>query len=720
LKAEACRARLGAAQVALGVSMIRLSLFFLVVGSLACGAPNTSGVNRLSDAGTSGRFDAGTTGAVCGNGVVEQGEQCDDGNRFDDDDCNNLCGASACGDGQVNPSLEDCDDGNRIETDACRNDCSHARCGDGVTRADLSPGSPGSEACDDANRFDTDACLNDCSTARCGDGILRLDLAQDELGYEDCDDGNNDDADDCLSDCTTSSCGDGEVGPGEACDDGNAMDDDACLNTCTVARCGDGVRRNDLRLSQPGAEGCDDANAEDGDACTNTCLQARCGDGITRRDLAQGQVGFEGCDDGNQIDDDACSNRCTAPACGNGQTEPGEACDDGNQIDTDGCRNTCVVALCGDGVQRQDIAEGVAGYEACDDGNAVDSDACLNRCSLAVCGDGVRRTDLQADAEGYEVCDDGNEDPADACASCRNTCALHANCPGAYQNNRCLVREFNACIDQVPCADSNRCQAIGNSSRCVQPCRTHHDCRTRLANCQTDQNPAFCWYSLCGAPTELSSDFQNVDNGRLGGACSNDQPNPMDGHCYEVSAGLNQWVGLCIEGGTLADGAACRWNTARSQDAAQCGGGLLCTGHDAQGLQHCRPSCAQPGLHGGIRCPLGSSCMPALEGEFYVYGCIPVAEQCEVLQRDSCGNDGRCAILRTGSTTSHCEPRAAVNERVNAGQACSETNQCPDGYYCNSDQGCRRVCASNADCDLQNSCQRPVGAAYGGCIAPGP
>jgi cysteine-rich repeat protein len=30
-------------------------------------------------------------GAVCGNGVVEEGEACDDGNDLDDDACNNRC-----------------------------------------------------------------------------------------------------------------------------------------------------------------------------------------------------------------------------------------------------------------------------------------------------------------------------------------------------------------------------------------------------------------------------------------------------------------------------------------------------------------------------------------------------------------------------------------------------------------------------------------------------
>ena len=41
---------------------------------------------------------------VCGNGVVEGEEQCDDGNRVDDDACSNSCQVAekaVCGNGKV-------------------------------------------------------------------------------------------------------------------------------------------------------------------------------------------------------------------------------------------------------------------------------------------------------------------------------------------------------------------------------------------------------------------------------------------------------------------------------------------------------------------------------------------------------------------------------------------------------------------------------------------
>jgi cysteine-rich repeat protein len=110
--------------------------------------------------------------AVCGDGVVQTGEACDDGNGVDTDGCRNNCQTARCGDGVVQTG-ESCDDGNSVDTDGCRNNCQTARCGDGVVRA-------GIEACDDGNGVDTDGCRNNCQTARCGDGVV-------QTGVENCD-----------------------------------------------------------------------------------------------------------------------------------------------------------------------------------------------------------------------------------------------------------------------------------------------------------------------------------------------------------------------------------------------------------------------------------------------------------------------------------------------------------------------------------------------------
>ena len=62
--------------------------------------------------------------AVCGNGQVEIGEECDDGNRASCDGCSSTCRRERCGDGII-ACGEQCDDGPRNGTpgDACSTRC---------------------------------------------------------------------------------------------------------------------------------------------------------------------------------------------------------------------------------------------------------------------------------------------------------------------------------------------------------------------------------------------------------------------------------------------------------------------------------------------------------------------------------------------------------------------------------------------------------------------
>jgi cysteine-rich repeat protein len=61
----------------------------------------------------------GSDGPVCGDGVVEGTEECDQGvANADDGHCTAACVHARCGDGLVSPS-ETCDDGNLDGGDAC-------------------------------------------------------------------------------------------------------------------------------------------------------------------------------------------------------------------------------------------------------------------------------------------------------------------------------------------------------------------------------------------------------------------------------------------------------------------------------------------------------------------------------------------------------------------------------------------------------------------------
>jgi cysteine-rich repeat protein len=99
----------------------------------------------------------------CGNGQVDAGEQCDDGNNLNGDGCSSSCQLE-CGNG-VREGNEQCDDGNTVSGDGCSSTCK-SECGDGK----VEPG----EQCDDGNRVSGDGCSatckNECaSDAQCAD-----------------------------------------------------------------------------------------------------------------------------------------------------------------------------------------------------------------------------------------------------------------------------------------------------------------------------------------------------------------------------------------------------------------------------------------------------------------------------------------------------------------------------------------------------------------------
>ena len=69
------------------------------------------------------RVDIGADEAtICGNGVAEPGEQCDDGNLTDGDGCDSNCTPTGCSNGIVTAG-EQCDDGNVTGGDCCAPTC---------------------------------------------------------------------------------------------------------------------------------------------------------------------------------------------------------------------------------------------------------------------------------------------------------------------------------------------------------------------------------------------------------------------------------------------------------------------------------------------------------------------------------------------------------------------------------------------------------------------
>lgn len=216
--------------------------------------------------------------AVCGDGVIDVGEECEDGNVASADGCSESClregqTAPTCGNGLVNrePSGagEDCDDGNVVDGDGCSANCLAegstaigATCGNGDI-AITNIASLAGEECDDGNALRGDGCSNQCvwegsptlseiGGSLCNDGVL-------ETPTEQCEDGNTQAGDGCSESCLwegasinyDSTCGLGGIEYGEACDDGNAEDGDGCSSECLLegsstwylepSFCGDGL-----------------------------------------------------------------------------------------------------------------------------------------------------------------------------------------------------------------------------------------------------------------------------------------------------------------------------------------------------------------------------------------------------------------------------------------------------------------------------------------------
>ncbi len=103
-----------------------------------------------------GAAHATLAGPLCGNGVIDMGETCDDGNADEGDACLSDCQPASCGDGFIQRGVEQCDDGNAVQSDGCSTRCTVGYCGDGILQ------SQDGEQCDDENTIDGDGCSSEC------------------------------------------------------------------------------------------------------------------------------------------------------------------------------------------------------------------------------------------------------------------------------------------------------------------------------------------------------------------------------------------------------------------------------------------------------------------------------------------------------------------------------------------------------------------------------
>ncbi|MBO6934736.1 MAG: DUF4215 domain-containing protein [Deltaproteobacteria bacterium] len=399
-----------------------------------------------------------TIPAVCGDGIVEGTESCDDGGTMPGDGCSATCTVETGWDCMGAPSM-----------------CAPI-CGDGVV---IAP-----ETCDDDGTASGDGCSATCSTEPgyacvgapstcapvCGDGVV--------IAPETCDDDGNLPGDGCSATCTTEpgyvcmgapstcapECGDGIVIAPETCDDDGTSSGDGCSATCST---------------------------EPGYACAgapSTCAPV-CGDGVV--------IAPETCDDDGNLPGDGCSATCTtepgyecmgapstcAPVCGDGVVLPPETCDDDNTDSGDGCSSGCSIepgfVCAGTPSVCAPCFDTMAG-SGTDDGCTSAAPHCTGSgptAFCAVCEDDTSGGTDSGCTTGSPVCDTSAAVPV--CTACEDSAGgsgVDNGCDAATPVCGTSVGGIATCVE---CAEDSHCgvgTVCDGAGSCVAGCTDDADC----------------------------------------------------------------------------------------------------------------------------------------------------------------------------------------------------------------------------------------------------
>ncbi len=339
-------------------ALVATALAVAAALAVACGDNKHSGT--AIDAAT---IDAVTS--ICGDAVLDPGEDCDDGNGDLDMVCDDHCHFT-CGNGAVDAVVGElcdpaiaaghpgacptvCSDGLSCTTDVLSGSGCQATC----VFSPITATAPGDGCCPAGANNTTDS---DCPVV-CGNGVREAGEQCDTAiaaGLPGacpatCNDGfvcTTDvlaGAGTCAAQCTSTQIvaavnGDGCCPPGATPPGGPLPDDTDC-----VPGCGNGV-------VNPG-ETCDTGIAVGPGSCPTVCSD---GMACTQNLVVNGGTCTASCSfppttlpmnsDGccpagaNSLNDNDC-----VPRCGNALVEAGEQCDDGNLVNGDGCTNVCTL-----------------------------------------------------------------------------------------------------------------------------------------------------------------------------------------------------------------------------------------------------------------------------------------------------------------------------------------------------------------------------------------
>lgn len=422
----------------------------------------------------------------CGDGVVNTGEQCDDGDNDNNDVCPNDCQLPVCGDTVVE-GFEECEPPN---VGSCLSNC-------------LFRGSGGGGVGGFSSASSTASYFKRAEPPEgCGNSIF-----EPEKG-EECDAGERfNGLGTCSFDCKTLTCGDGIISPqiGEDCEP-TVIGTVNGIQTFEVAACGEVCTAPEVTAQGTVFGGCRRVFLQSCDAQQSSSSlpssPARCGNGVVD---AREECDFGGICEGGNFDGSFWTDRTSANTCISGGGTPKAA-------SGDGCDDSCKTEFCGDGIIQKrgaDNQPSTSDDEECDNGSIcsndpnktcrLDTDCGIgNSCEYNTRSDGTcsdsckvvataqkpqqKPVDVKPSAptpicgngtiEGSEECDEGatNGSPTSTCtASCTERVYTPAAKPEAFCGNaivdgdeQCDSGDNNSDVDPNACRTSCRAPSCGD------------------------------------------------------------------------------------------------------------------------------------------------------------------------------------------------------------------------------------------------------------------
>ncbi|HYC53934.1 MAG TPA: hypothetical protein VEL28_03250, partial [Candidatus Binatia bacterium] len=421
----------------------------------------------------------------CGNGTVEPGEGCDDGNDVDGDCCSAECATEASG-------APCASDGNSCTNDRCNGSgaCTHP--------ANSAP-------CDDGLFCNgTDQCASRSCSLHAGDPCTAGVECNDQCNAAgNCFVGAGTACTDDGSDCTTDACDGAGICAHQALPAGSECAGDG--NPCTNDVC-DGEGACNHPVVPAGTPCQDDGNPCTSDVCdvAGNCVHENLGAGAACGDPAGSSCSAaDSCDGagnclsnhaapGSACDDDA--NVCTNDVCdGTGlclHAANASACNDG--IFCNG-PDTCAGSSCS--IHAGNPCQGADGDGNCSESCNENADSCAGADpNGSPCNDGIFCNGADTCASGACSVHPGNPCPGpDGDSNCVETCNEAADaCSSADPNGA-------ACNDGIFCNGTDTCSSGACSVHSGNPCpgvdgdgNCSETCNEAIGVCGADPDGSAC------------------------------------------------------------------------------------------------------------------------------------------------------------------------------------------------------------------------------------